>query len=75
MSITPVCIPCRVETRCIKNGASLVFGENWVYDSDLYRCPECGHQIAIGAKVAHEVPEHALALAPDVYYMKPQGET
>lgn len=41
-----ICIACRKELRCLKNGVGLDFGNGHVYPSDTFVCPGCGIQIA-----------------------------
>jgi len=45
----PICVSCKVEMRCKKNGVT-VAGEIKHYhrSGDMYNCPECGHEIIIG---------------------------
>ena len=40
-----ICVGCKIEMRCDKNGVGADFGHGHVYPSDRFRCPECGCQI------------------------------
>ncbi len=41
-----ICVGCRVEMRCDKNGVGAHFGgHGHVYPSDRFRCPVCGVMI------------------------------
>ena len=48
----PVCPPCQVEMRPERNGVGLLdyadFGPYQLWDTDLWECPKCHHQIVIG---------------------------
>lgn len=37
-----VCVQCRTEMLCDKNGVGCVCGVEDVYPGDRYKCPECG---------------------------------
>ena len=48
-----VCVPCNRFMRIEKNGVTVEeqteVGESYkLWDADLYRCPECGHEIVSG---------------------------
>lgn len=49
-----VCVNCKKEMRCFKNGVDVVFGTSHVYASDVYICPECGNKIASTVAVPRE---------------------
>ncbi len=36
-----ICIDCRREMKCIKNGVFAHFGDGHVYSGDSYQCPKC----------------------------------
>lgn len=40
-----ICVKCRKEMRCDKNGVGADFGNGHVYPSDRYKCPSCGQEI------------------------------
>ena len=48
----PVCVPCKVEFRCDKNGVPYVQTTNGnpyqVWDSDRWKCPSCGALVLSG---------------------------
>jgi len=46
-----VCVACRKELRCLKNGVGLDYGHGHVYPSDTFVCPGCGIQIASSGNV------------------------
>jgi DNA-directed RNA polymerase subunit RPC12/RpoP len=41
-----ICIACRKELKCLKNGVGIDYGGFHVYPSDTFVCPGCGIQIA-----------------------------
>jgi len=40
-----ICIECKKEMRCDKNGVGANFGNGYVYPGDRYKCPDCGRMI------------------------------
>ncbi len=44
-----ICIPCKIEMMCEKNGYAVRFSGDGthVYNGDVFKCPSCGHTIAI----------------------------
>jgi predicted RNA-binding Zn-ribbon protein involved in translation (DUF1610 family) len=40
-----ICVQCRLEMRCDKNGVGVNYGHGHVYPSDRFKCPECGLMI------------------------------
>jgi len=52
-----VCVDCRKEMKCEKNGVGARFGESHVYPGDLYVCPECGKKIVLTNKESVHDPE------------------
>ena len=40
-----VCVKCRKEMFCERNGVDVVFGTAVVYPGDLFRCKTCGTEI------------------------------
>jgi len=53
-----ICVRCRLEMRCDKNGVGADFGNGHVYASDRWRCPQCGTMIlATRRKAYYERPE------------------
>ena len=41
-----ICVPCRVEMRCDKNGVGAHFGgHGHVYPADRFKCPVCGTMV------------------------------
>ena len=41
-----ICVTCRVEMTCEKNGVFFVWNEH-AYAGDVYKCPNCGNQTAV----------------------------
>lgn len=52
MNHKPVCVKCKREMRPERNGVGCLdmadFGACAVWDSDLWKCPSCGHEILVG---------------------------
>jgi hypothetical protein len=45
----PICVPCAVEMRCLKNGFVVADPEPSTYwRGDLYRCPQCKRHVVTG---------------------------
>ena len=40
-----ICVACKQEMRCVKNGVGAVLPGQCVHPSDRYQCPHCGIQI------------------------------
>ncbi len=57
----PVCVKCRVDMRPEMNGVGLLdmaaFGPYKVWDADLWKCPECGVEVVVGAG-QHAIAHH-----------------
>ena len=51
-----VCVKCRVEMRCSKNGMQCVFGTDHVYAGDKFTCPICGAEFVRCNKAPHYDP-------------------
>ena len=52
-ALTPICVPCRLEMRCVKNCRLVCDPEVGGFPStywlgDEYECPECGARIVTG---------------------------
>lgn len=52
-----VCVGCREEMRCDKNGVGANFGNGHVYPADRFKCPVCGAMAL--------VTNHAPSFDPD----------
>lgn len=52
-----ICVKCKIEMVCRKNGVDVVYGTSHVYASDVYECPECGAQIAATVDVPRHDPK------------------
>lgn len=44
----PVCLTCKVEYTCWKNGVLAKVGHNTLRSGDQWKCPVCGHEIIAG---------------------------
>lgn len=62
----PICVPCRVEMRCEKNGVlvndpQVGYLDATYWHGDKYKCPACGHEIVtgFGAPVPGPLTVHA----------------
>lgn len=44
----PICVPCMVQYKPLKNGVIVQVGDFYLYAADLYQCPECGVQQLTG---------------------------
>jgi len=42
-----ICVDCRRQMRCDKNGVGADFGNGHVYPSDRWECPDCMKQILV----------------------------
>ncbi len=40
-----VCVQCRREMNCLKNGVGVDWGDGHVYPGDRFGCPGCGAEI------------------------------
>lgn len=55
-----VCVKCRREMRCDKNGVGADFGFGHVYAGDRFKCPECGLEILVCNGAPGHDPEYKL---------------
>ena len=53
-----ICVGCRREMVCDKNGVGADFGQGHVYCSDRFRCQFCGAMILATNKTASFDPEY-----------------
>lgn len=54
-----ICVCCRREMKCIKNGVGADFGHGHIYPGDKFICLECGHEVVdTGNTNAFQDPEH-----------------
>jgi len=42
-----VCVGCKAEMRCDKNGVGADFGRGHVYPADRFKCPRCGWETLV----------------------------
>ena len=42
-----ICVTCKVELHCLKNGVGADFGHEHVYAGDLYSCGICGMEVLL----------------------------
>lgn len=40
-----ICVKCKREMQCIKNGVGADYGHGHVYPGDLYKCGVCGFEL------------------------------
>ncbi len=51
----PVCVDCRVEMSCARNGFVIRNAEgNRLWRTDKYTCDSCGSSVAVGSSVSQE---------------------
>lgn len=55
------CMNCLREMRCLKNGATLHFGNGHVYDCDIFHCEGCHSQVAKTADIPQDLDPNQLA--------------
>jgi hypothetical protein len=53
-----ICLKCKKEMRCIKNGIGADFGGGHVYASDKWGCDKCGAEVLRTNENAHYDPEY-----------------
>jgi len=48
--MNPVCVDCKVEMTCKKNGVLVASAQNptYMHSGDKYMCPVCGQSVVIG---------------------------
>lgn len=51
-----ICVKCRKEMSCHKNGVVAHFGHGHVYPGDLFRCSECGGEVLKATTSCHYEP-------------------
>jgi hypothetical protein len=47
MNLNPVCVSCKIEMSCFKNGLGIQTGEI-VFSADVFKCRKCGMTVAAG---------------------------
>jgi DNA-directed RNA polymerase subunit RPC12/RpoP len=55
-----ICVKCKKEMSCLKNGVGADFGFGHVYPSDSYRCSGCGHVVLQTNPSAIHDPDYKL---------------
>ena len=56
-----ICVKCRREMRCTKNGIGADFGNGHIYPTDKFECPECGIEVLdSGNQNAYQDPDHKI---------------
>jgi hypothetical protein len=68
-----ICVDCRVEMTCAKNGMVADYGNGHHYAGDAYQCPECSAFVLTTAAEAYYDPERA-ARPADCYLVMLQPE-
>ena len=53
-----ICIACKKEMLCFKNGVGIDYGNGHVYPSDIFECPYCQVRIAATNRNSIHDPEH-----------------
>lgn len=53
-----ICVPCRKEMRCDKNGVGADWGNGHVYPADRYKCDFCGYTILSTNQNSIHDPDH-----------------
>lgn len=53
-----ICVPCRKEMVCDKNGVGADFGNGHVYAGDRFRCSICGHTILATNRSSIQDPDY-----------------
>lgn len=53
-----ICVECRKEMQCEKNGVGADFGNGHVYAGDIHYCPLCGIRVLATNKTAYYDPDH-----------------
>lgn len=53
-----VCVQCRKEMQCVKNGCGARFGEAHVYPGDRFRCLQCQSEVLVTNGRPIFDPEH-----------------
>ena len=56
-----ICVKCRRELRCQKNGVAANYGNGHTYPGDLFECPECGTQVLLTNAAPYYDPELSAA--------------
>lgn len=53
-----ICVSCKREMRCDKNGVGADFGNGHVYAADRFKCPVCGTEILVSNRNANHDPNY-----------------
>ena len=53
-----ICVGCRIEMGCDKNGVGANFGNGHVYTADRYKCSKCGAMVLKTNSCASFDPEY-----------------
>ena len=51
-----ICIKCKREMTCLRNGVAAVWGTSHCYSGDLWECKQCGNQILNCNETNHQNP-------------------
>ena len=65
-----ICVKCRKEMKCSKNGVAAVWNKSHVYPGDEFECPTCGNKIL----VCNEKPYHNPNLQGEFLDMTPASD-
>lgn len=53
-----ICVGCRTEMKCEKNGVGADFGNGHVYNSDRYWCRSCGATVMVTVRTPMHDPDY-----------------
>jgi hypothetical protein len=53
-----VCVKCKEELVCLRNGVGVDFGGGHIYASDRYGCPKCKTEVCKCNDTPHFDPSH-----------------
>lgn len=53
-----VCVNCKQEMQCTKNGVGIDFGNGHIYAGDKYSCSQCNATIIRTNAASHHDPEY-----------------
>jgi len=55
-----ICVECKQEMTCDKNGIGADFGHGHIYAGDRFKCMQCGKEILATNAVAYQDPEYKI---------------
>jgi len=78
-TLRPICVPCRLEMRCVKNNRvvadpAAASGPSTYWLGDEYECPECRSRVVVGFGEAMATePSPLLGDVLHFEYERPEG--